>query len=736
MIDAETRAIFQQEAEELIESLQAGLLSLERSPDDMATVGSVFRDLHTLKGTGAMFGFDRMAKFIHDFEAAFDRVRSGAAVVTPPMIEVSLRAHDLIVSLLIGEDPDAELDDTLRKDLAVATGALDAPAHDVVEPPVAPPLVEDLTGPWRLKFFLPENFMEIGGNPIGLLTELRDIGGPDTVVTALTDRVPPIAQLDETQLYIGWEVILPADVTEEAIDDVFLFHRDRMEFTLTRDAADPAPQEDDAGDLGTFEFLGSMDDLIDAGGPEAPLVAPDSMAGGGFEDGIPPMPDDDMADEDCEDADDGFEALLQSEPLQAPAAPVASARVFERPELDQEIEIAPVRAAPAAQMRVSAERLDDIMDKVGELVIAEARLAEISDGLQDEGLKGIVEDIQRLAFGLRDTTMAIRMTPLGSITGRFHRLARDLAAKTGKAFDFIIEGEQTELDKTVIEKLSDPLVHLLRNAVDHGLEAPKLRLSEGKPERGCVRLSARYSGADVLISVSDDGKGLDPDLIRARAIQRGIISADANLSRSEIYALVMAPGFSTANTVTELSGRGVGTDVVKQTVESLRGSLEIDSVLGQGATFTLRLPLTLAIMEGLLLQVGKDRYAVPLAAVHQILELPPELKDLSEPVGLTEIRETLSPVLNLRALFNCSGARDEHPKIVVVQTNKLNVGLVVDRIIGSYQTVIKQLSPLHSHMKIFSGATILGDGTAALIIDVSQLVMSQRANMRLKERAA
>jgi two-component system chemotaxis sensor kinase CheA len=661
MMDAETQAIFQQEAEELVESLQAGLLGLDRTPEDMELVGSVFRDLHTLKGTGAMFGFDRLAKFVHDFEAAFDRVRSGEAQVTPGLIEVALRAYDLIVDLLNGEDPEAELDDILKKDLATVTGAGDAAAPASEAKPATSKTEQ--SGGWVLKMRLPEDFLQIGGNPIGLLDELRDLGDGVTV-SALVDQVPGIAEIDESELHIGWEITLPGSVTEAQIEDVFLFHRDQMQFDLQAVGAD---QEDKA----------------------APTVA------------------------------------------DAPQATAAAAKTEEKP-------AAKAKAKPAAvaQMRVSADRLDDIMDKVGELVIAEARLSELTSDAQDGTLKGVIEDIQRLALGLRDTTMAIRMTPIDSIMGRFHRLARDLGTKTGKTFDFVVEGETTELDKTVIERLSDPLVHMLRNAVDHGLEMPDVRLAAGKPEKGTVKLSARYSGADVLISISDDGKGLDPDMIRSRAIERGLIAEDANLSQRDIFALILEPGFSTAQTVTDLSGRGVGTDVVKQTVESLRGSIEIDSVKGQGSTFSLRLPLTLAIMDGLLIQVGDERFTIPLAAVQQIIEVPAALRGDDSPIAMTEIREALVPVLRLRSIFDCEGAHDPHPKIVVVETSDLRVGLVVDCIIGSYQTVIKQLSPLLSHMKMFSGATILGDGTVALIIDVAQLVLSQKVKLKEKDVAA
>lgn len=663
MIDAETQEIFRQETEALIESLQDALLSLNKTPDDAELVTQVFRDLHTLKGTGAMFGYSRLAEFIHDFEAAFEAVRSGNATVTPDLIAVSLRAYDLIVALLEGEEPPLERDAELKAALAAVTAggapvavAADAPAEEVAE--------DGEVEAWVLTFKLPPDFMEIGGNPIAMLDELSEIGGPDTKVRALTDGLPALADLKPAAMHTGWEVTLPGDASESDTMDVFMFHEDQMELSLK-----PVLKEmPTASEVSVEETK-----VEEAKAPEAGKKAAAGDRKGG------------------------------------------TAKV---------------------QMRVAAERLDDIMDRVGELVIAEARLTDLASKLGDSDLMEVVETIQRLALGLRDTTMAIRLTPVSSITGRFQRLAHDLAGKTGKDFDFVIEGEETELDKTVIEKLSDPLVHILRNAVDHGLEDRDTRIAKGKPERGTVTLSARYSGADVLISVKDDGKGLDPDFIRGRAIDRGLITEDAVLTRSEIFALLMEPGFSTAEQITDLSGRGVGTDVVKSTVEGLRGSVEIESELGQGSSFTLRLPLTLAIIEGLLLQVGDERFTVPLAAVSGIVEQPEELKKGTEPTTVIELREELISILRLREIFEVEGPTNEHPKVVLVETGGSQVGLAVDRIIGSYQTVIKQLSPMHSRLNVFSGATILGDGDVALIVDVAQLVRSQGLDTQNKEHAA
>lgn len=672
-MDQETEEVFRQEAESLIESLQAGLLDLKRDPENMEVVSQVFRDLHTIKGTGAMFGFQRLADFVHDFEAAFEGVRSGTTSITDDLIDVSLKAYDLIVSLLEGDAPDPQVDADLKRALKAATGAEVAMPNS--EEPAPTVSGAPLGAPWLLKISLPDDLIEIGGNPVALINELIELGNNDVSVKARVGETSPVfSEMNPSKIYLAWEIELPAETGEQDIRDVFMFHEGRMTLDLMR-----VPESVDAA-------------RTDAVAPAAPFVA-------------------------------------------APAAtPADNAQKPQSAGPDKK------RGATAGrtkgQMRVPSERLDDIMDRVGELVIAESRLATLSSKIDSLELREMVETIKRLALGLRHTTMAIRLSPLSSITGKFHRLAHDLSGKTGKKFDLIIEGEDTELDKSVIDALTDPLVHILRNAVDHGLESNADRVAAGKPERGTVTLSARHSGADVLISVTDDGKGLNPDFIKERAVARGLVEPGATLSRNEIFALLLEPGFSTAETVTDLSGRGVGTDVVKNTVEGLRGSIYIDSELGRGATFTLRLPLTLAIIEGLMIQVGTERYTVPLSAVEGIVELPEKLEAVTEMCSVVELDDNLVSILRLRKAFGVPGDAPRHSKIVLVRANDEQVGLVADRIIGSFQTVIKQLSPLHTRLNVFSGATILGDGTVALIVDVAQIVRSQNIENSQKRRVA
>ncbi|MFT4277979.1 MAG: chemotaxis protein CheA, partial [Rhodopseudomonas sp.] len=379
-----------------------------------------------------------------------------------------------------------------------------------------------------------------------------------------------------------------------------------------------------------------------------------------------------------------------------------------------------------ATVRVQAERLDELMDRVGELVIAQARLSQLAASGNDISIKLIAEEIERLASSLRDTTMGARMVPIGSLFGRFRRLVHDLSRDLSKPVEFVTSGEDTELDKTMIECLADPLVHLIRNAIDHGIEPPAARAAAGKPEQGRIELAAVHAGAQVLVTVKDNGGGLNTARIRAKAEEQGLIAPGASATDQEIHQFLFHPGFSTAQTISALSGRGVGMDVVKRTIENMRGSIDLSTVTGESTTVTLRLPLTLAIIEGLLIRVGSGRYIIPLSAVEECVELTAE-DERSRSRNFLNVRGNLVPFLRLRDVFDADGEPDQHQKTIIISTGETRVGLVADQIIGNHQTVIKSLSKLHSNVTIFSGATILGDGTAALILDVVQLVALAQA---------
>ena len=613
----------------------------------------MFRGLHTLKGSGAMFGFDALAAFTHHCEGAFDRVRKGEVAATPQIVSAVLAAQDHIRAL-------AEGGEALETD----GEALLAELHRAVEAAVAsvvwaPPVAGETT--WRIGFSLPLDALVNGARPLALLDELRALG--ECTVRAVTDNLPPLAALVPTECHLAWDVVLTTDQPRSAIEDVFIFVIDDM--TLEIEALDVA-----ASDATTSSSV-------------APAFSPAP------EPGLP----------------------AASEML---AADAKTARSVET-------------------VRVPAQRLDELMDRVGELVIAQSRLKQVAANSAETQLRAVSEEIERLAGELRDTMMVVRMVPISQLFGRFRRLVHDLARDTGKSIDFETEGETTELDKTVIERLADPLVHLIRNAADHGLESPQARAASGKPAAGKITLAARQSGAEVIISITDDGRGVDRDRVRAKAEEAGLIATGAVVSDDELLQCIFHPGFSTAKTVTSLSGRGVGMDVVKRTIESLRGAIKMTSRPGEGSQIDLRMPLTLAIIDGLLIRVGAARYVIPLSAVEECVELSPEQDLRSTGRSFITLRDQLVPFIRLRDLFASRSAPDPHQKVVVVSTGHERVGLVVDQILGDHQTVIKALSGFHADVEHFSGATILGDGGVALILDIAHLVAAgQRQDAQLR----
>lgn len=662
MTSSDPTAAFRVEADELLDQIEQGLLDLGHRLDDQDLIDAVFRGLHTLKGSGAMFGFDALAGFTHHCESAFDRVRKRLAPATPELVAVILAAQDHMRALL--EDPAGSAASVGEEILERLQAAIDGA-----------PAIADAAAPaaraWRMSFRLPLDAMANGSNPLMLLDELRALG--ESRIVALTDRIPPIGDLVPTECHFGWDVQLRGDISRSDIEDVFIFVMDDMELEIAE---------------------------VDAHGAFAPSVT-----------------------------ETGAVSPSDHSPGTIPMA-IPSASVEE-----------PGKSLPKASetVRVPAERLDLLMDRVGELVIVQSRLSQLAQGgagAANQILHSISEEIERLAGELRDTMMVLRMVPVATLFGRFRRLVHDLARDTGKAIELTTEGETTEVDKTVMERLADPMVHLIRNSCDHGLETADERVAAGKPATGQVMLSAKQAGGEVIIAIRDDGRGIDRERVRAKAEAQGLLQPGQVASDHDVLQMIFHPGFSTAEQVTSLSGRGVGMDVVKRTIESLRGTIDVTSVPGQGSTISLRIPLTLAIIDGLLIRVGTARYVIPLSAVEECIELSLEEDLRSRGRSLITLRERLVPFMRLREMFDTQTPPDPHQKIVIISTGSDRVGLVVDQIIGSHQTVIKPMSPVHCDVTIFAGATILGDGNVALILDVAQLVaLGQHREERLRAAA-
>jgi len=656
-------AVFRTEAAELLEQIEAGLLDLNVNLGDKDQVDAVFRGLHTLKGSGAMFGFEALAAFTHHCETAFDRVRKGEVPASQELVTAVLEAKDHMRALV--ETPSGDHSAMSEMLLANLRSAVEAAKN-----PGSAPALKVAPGQtlFKIRFSLPQNAMANGTNPLPLLDELRELG--DCKIVADRSAIPSLDLLAPTDLYVTWEVELLTTQPRSAIDDVFIFVMDEMQLTVSAVEAPPAAKPAAAAAAVPAEAAAAV------AVPAARAAAP------------------------------------------APAAPAPAEN----------------KANKAAEnVRVPAEKLDELMDRVGELVIAQSRLSQLAGGSGDLQLRAVSEDVERLSGELRDTMMVLRMVPVAHLFSRFRRLVHDLAHETGKTIELVTEGESTEVDKSVIERLADPLVHLVRNSCDHGLETPEDRLAAGKPEAGHIYLTARQQAGEVIITIKDDGRGINKDRVRAKAESSGLIQPNASLTDQELYQLIFQPGFSTAQTVTNLSGRGVGMDVVKRTIDALRGTINVASYPGEGSEISLAIPLTLAIIDGLLVRVGSGRYVIPLSAVEECLELSIEEDMRSRGRSFISLRDSLVPFLRLRDLFRTGTKPDPFQKVVVISTGSERVGLVVDQIIGDHQTVIKGMSKLHHDVATFSGATILGDGDVALILDVGHLVaegQQQEAHLR------
>jgi two-component system chemotaxis sensor kinase CheA len=683
------RELFIEEANELLAELETSLLELEKFPEDPDLIGRIFRAMHTIKGSGAMFGFDAVAGFTHEIESVYELVRNGKIQVTKILIDLTLKACDDIRKMI---DPAREWkgDADCRQDILSCFRNL-IPGNDTGKKPASPKLPKEGAEPagkavletYRIRFRPNPDIFGSGTNPLFLLSELRALG--QCTIIAQTDTLPKLQEMDPELCYTYWDIILTTSVGENAIRDVFIFVEDSCDLTVTAV---------DSERIGEAEYKKIGEILVERG---------------------------DLEQKDVKKILGRQKRIGE---LLVDAGVVGSAKV-ESALAEQEHIKAQRRAKQAreavASIRVPADRLDHLVNLVGELVTIQSRLSQTALTLRDGALVQIAEEVERLISELRDKTMSIRMLTIGATFSRFKRLVRDLAEELGKEISLTTEGEETELDKTVIERLTDPLTHIIRNSIDHGIESPEERTELGKPKQGKIHLSAFHSGAFVVIQIQDDGKGIDKDAIRKKAIERGIIGSDAALPESELLSLIFASGFSTAKKVTSVSGRGVGLDVVKRNIEALHGSIEIENREGEGTKISLKLPLTLAIVDGLLVKVEKGYFVVPLSSVEECVELTREDVEKAHGRNLIRIREEIVPYVSLRERFEIDGERPPIEQIVTSRIHGAKVGLLVDQVIGEHQTVIKSLGKVYKNMKEVSGATILGDGTLALILELPNI---------------
>lgn len=699
------RESFKEEARELLAELESSLLELEENPGDTELISKIFRAMHTIKGSGSMFGFDSVSKFTHELETAFDMVRKGKARVTKELINLTLKGRDHIRALMasyddggqsVGESETLELVSLLK-----AIVGDDSQTQSAAQQTTAPSeAVSHAAVTYRIRFRPSRDIFMLGNKPEYILDDIAALG--DCKIVAHTTDVPLIDEMNPEACYVYWDIILSTDKGLDAIRDIFIFVETGAELSIT--VIDEGGKLDDEA---SYKRIGEI--LLEKGDINAEdlqsILATQKPVG----------------------------VLLVDSGLVAPehleSALIEQQHVREIREKRQVAE-------SSSSIRVASEKLDALVNLVGELVTVHARLVQAVSGLDNPIMTVIAEDNERLISDLRDNTMSIRMLPIGTTFSRFKRLVRDLSSELGKDINLTTDGAETELDKTVIDQLNDPMVHLIRNSIDHGIEMPEMRARVGKSASGTINLSAMHSGASVVIRISDDGAGIDKDAIRAKAIERGMVKPDAKLTDKETYAMIFAAGFSTARKVTNVSGRGVGMDVVRRAIEGLRGSIEVESKKGVGSTITIQLPLTLAIIEGFLVKVGAEHYVIPLSMVSECMELTREHLLSAHGRNIVNVRGKIVPYIRLRDRFCMNGAgRPEIEHMIITESGGMRVGFVADQIIGQHQTVIKTLGKSVGDVDGISGATIMGDGTVALILDVIKLVSSVEAEAAAEMRA-
>ncbi|MEE4383604.1 MAG: chemotaxis protein CheA, partial [Pseudomonadales bacterium] len=665
---------------------------------------ALFRCVHTIKGSAGMFGFSHVVEFTHVVENVLDRLRGGEIVLTESLAALLLRCRDHIAALVevetlededlrvAGEKLLGELASYQEAGAAAATGETDAAEPSADDEAAGEPVESDA---WHVSVRFDADVLRHGMDPLGFVRYLGTLGELASVTT-VADALPALEAMDPESCYLGFEIDLKSDADKAAIEDAFEFVRELCDLRILPPRSrlgaymqllEELPEDADR--------LGEM--LVASGA----LTAAELDAGlrlqaaGATDEGRAPL----------------GEVLVGEGMVQAELVDAA---------LSKQGQVRERKKAAAKQIRVSADKLDELINLVGELVIASSAVALNARNSGDTATQEAAAAMNLLVEDIRDGALQLRMVPIGETFQRFQRVVRDVSSELRKDIRLAISGADTELDKTVVEKIGDPLTHLVRNACDHGIEGAEARVAKGKPAQGTLALDARHDSGSIVIEVRDDGNGLNRDKILAKAVERGLVAPDAELSDREIHHLIFEPGFSTADAVTNLSGRGVGMDVVRKNIEALRGTVEVESRPGQGTTFRIRLPLTLAIIDGFLMNVGDDSFVVPLEYVDECIELAAD--DRRAQRGFVDLRGEVLPLIVLRRHFRLGGRAGRRENVVVVRFGAQKVGLVVDALQGEQQTVIKPLGELFRHLSGISGSTILGNGRVALIIDVPGLV--------------
>ena len=706
---AEALPAFISEAEEQIEMLEQLLLQLEDAPEDAALLNALFRCAHTVKGSAGIFGLDAVVAFTHHVETLLSKLREGRVLLTPDMSTLLLRCNDQVRTLIeqakgVQEDDEATqaARAALVAQLQVASGLQSAAAAPAVAGAAA-----DSRRRWHVSAAFGADTFRNGMDPLTILNYVRGLGEVPRMVCDM-QAIPLLDRLDPESCHLTFEFGLLSEAKREQIEGGFSFVRDDCRLYVIQHTAT------------TADFA----DLIDAM-PDNPrlgdiLVAAGAITQAQLQHGLR---------EQSAAAERGLVTplgqVLSDTVGVAPAVVDAALKKQQRSRRTVSREAGGANAAPADDqrfIRVQANRLDDVINLLGELVIAGAGAALLAKQTKQRKLVEANAQISRLIEEIRNGTLQLRMVPIGETFSRFRRVVRDTAAELGKDVALELVGGETELDKSVVERIADPLMHLVRNALDHGLETAEQRQAAGKPAQGRLVLSARHEAGSIVICIRDDGRGIQRQKVLQRAWDRGLVEPGVVPDDDAILRLIFEPGFSTAEKVTNLSGRGVGMDVVRSNIEALRGSVMLSSAEGEGSTIEIRLPLTLAIIDGFLIGVGNSKFIFPLDAVVEVIANRARPEQLDERGrGVVELRGQVLPVVSLRALYALEGDEPARGSVVVLQAGSRRYGVLVDQLLGQHQTVIKPLGRMFRSLRGMSGSSILGNGEVALIFDVHSL---------------
>jgi two-component system, chemotaxis family, sensor kinase CheA len=697
------------ECRELLESMEAALLSAEEAPASEEAINAIFRAAHTIKGSAGLFGLDHIVSFVHVAESVLDKVRNNEIPLDPPLVALMLQVCDHIGVLVSYLEQLKEPDNDLLEGSAILQAGLSVYLSDTPTPSASTlPVEHDApyeseggtpveTDNWHLSLRFNQDVLRNGMDPLSFIRYLGTLGKIVSIVT-LTDTLPPLDAMDPETCYIGFEISFSSNADKAEIESVFDFVREGSQIHIL-------PPRSKISEY--IELIQSMpaDDMRLG----ELLIKCGTLTRQELEDGLASQ----RTTESPEQPKPIGEVLIEQNVVQ----PVVVAAA-----LDKQKAVKDIKSAEASLIRVDANKLDQLINMVGELIIANAGASLIA---QKQGLPELLEatsTISRLVETVRDSALSLRMVQIAATFNKFKRVVRDVSAELGKEIRLEISGEETELDKTVVEKIADPLTHLVRNSMDHGIEPADVRLSRGKPSYGTLKLNAYHDSGNIIIQVSDDGGGLNKQRIFNKAVEKNLIKPDQVLSDNEIYNLIFEPGFSTADAVSNLSGRGVGMDVVRRNIQELRGAIEIASQEGNGTTMTIRLPLTLAIIDGFLVQTASNVYVVPLDMVVECIELNERESGDALSHDFINLRGEVLPYINLKDHFELTGAPVKRQNIVVVQNGNQKAGLVVDTLIGEFQTVIKPLGRVFSNIRGIGGFTILGTGEVALILDIPRML--------------